>query len=66
MTLTTPRLVLRHFERDDLPDLFAMDRERTYRRLIRVSGGAYNAIAADDVVYEPDSDMTITIEAESR
>ena len=33
-TLTTPRLVLRHFERKDLPDLFAMDSDARVMRYL--------------------------------
>jgi RimJ/RimL family protein N-acetyltransferase len=34
IALTTPRLVLRHFERGDLPDLFAMDRDDRVMRYL--------------------------------
>jgi hypothetical protein len=43
--------------------LFAMDRERSYRRLVRVAGGIYTVLAMDSTPYLPDSDMTISVEA---
>jgi hypothetical protein len=42
--------------------LFAMDRERDYRRLVRVAGGIYTELAADSVAYDLDSDMTVSLE----
>lgn len=43
--------------------LFALDRERAYRRLVRVTGGVYTILAADGYVYELNSDITVSIEA---
>src|SRR5262249_42314946 len=43
--------------------LIALDRQRSYRRLVRVAGGAYTILAADAVAHEIDSDMTVSVEA---
>jgi hypothetical protein len=43
--------------------LVALDRQRSYRRLVRVTGGVYTVIAADAVGYKLDSDMTVSVEA---
>ncbi|MGN8106875.1 hypothetical protein ACTJLB_02670 [Paraburkholderia sp. 22098] len=42
--------------------LFAMDRERSYRRIVRVAGGTYTIVAAEGTGYPSDADLTITIE----
>ncbi len=42
---------------------FSMDRERRYRRLIRILGGQATILAEDDFVYRSDQDYVITIEA---
>ena len=42
---------------------FSMDRERRYRRLVRMAGGSPSVLAADDVVYGLDQDYEITVEA---
>ena len=42
---------------------FAMDRERKYRRLVRVEYGSYKILAQDDFVYVEGKDYLITIEA---
>jgi hypothetical protein len=42
---------------------FAMDRERSYRRLVRVAGGVYTVLAADQVSHELNSDIVVTVEA---
>jgi hypothetical protein len=43
--------------------VFAMDRQRAYRRLVRVAGGVWTTLAQDRVAYAPDSDMVVSIEA---
>ena len=40
-----------------------MDRERKYRRLVRVEYGNYKILAEDDFVYVEGKDYLITIEA---
>lgn len=55
-------LVLRHRGPGD-HYLFAMDRERRYRRLVKVAGGSYTILAADSFAYGLDSDMIVSIEA---
>ena len=43
---------------------FSMDRERRYRRLVRVAGGVAALLAADDFVFfSTDQDYVITVEA---
>ena len=42
---------------------FAMDRERKYRRLVRVVEGKHKILAQDDFVYVLDRDYLITVEA---
>ena len=42
---------------------YSMDAERGYRRLVRVSGGAYTVLAEDDFRYQPDQDYEVTAEA---
>jgi hypothetical protein len=42
---------------------FSMDRQRGYRRLVRVSGGAYAVLAEDDFVYATGQDYVVTVEA---
>lgn len=42
---------------------FSMDREREYRRLVRVAGGAQTILAEDDFVYLLNRDYQITAEA---
>jgi hypothetical protein len=42
---------------------FAMDRERGYRRLLRVAAGATTILAADDFVYQKNRDYLVTVEA---
>ncbi len=42
---------------------FAMDRERKYRRLVKVIRGHYKVLAQDDFVYVPNKDYLITVEA---
>lgn len=42
---------------------FSMDRERMYRRLVRVHNGAYRVLAEDDFVHVLDRDYLITVEA---
>ncbi len=42
---------------------FSMDRERGYRRLVRVAGGITTVLAEDDAVYLQDQDYLITVEA---
>jgi hypothetical protein len=42
---------------------FSMDRERRYRRLVRVVGGQATILAEDDFVYRSDQDYVITVEA---
>ncbi len=42
---------------------FSMDRERRYRRLVRVRNGTATLLAEDDFVYESDRDYRVTIEA---
>ncbi|MPZ99110.1 MAG: hypothetical protein GEU80_07175 [Dehalococcoidia bacterium] len=42
---------------------FSMDRERQYRRLVRVVGGAFTVLAEDDFVYSTDQDYLLTVEA---
>lgn len=42
---------------------FSMDRERKYRRLVRVADGAFTVLAEDDFVYGKDQDYRITVEA---
>lgn len=55
-------LVVRHRGPGD-HYLFAMDRQRGYRRLVRVTGGDYTVLAADASTYLLDSDVTINVEA---
>jgi hypothetical protein len=43
--------------------LFAMDRERKYRRLMRMVGGVTTVLAEDDWVYQQNTDYRITVEA---
>jgi len=42
---------------------FSMDRERRYRRLVRMTGGAATVLAADDFVFTTGQDYLITVEA---
>ena len=42
---------------------FAMDRERKYRRLVRVTKGKHKILAQDSFVYVLDRDYLITVEA---
>lgn len=42
---------------------FAMDRERRYRRLLRVAAGVTTILAEDDFVYQKNQDYLITVEA---
>jgi hypothetical protein len=42
---------------------FSMDRERQYRRLVRVVDGHHTILAADDFVYRQNQDYLIAIEA---
>lgn len=42
---------------------FSMDRERRYRRLVRVIAGVHTLLAEDDVAYRQNQDYLITIEA---
>lgn len=42
---------------------FSMDRERRYRRLVRVAGGTHAVLAEDDFVYRRDQDYLISVEA---
>ncbi len=42
---------------------FSMDRERQYRRLVRVLDGHHTILAADDFVYRQNQDYPIAIEA---
>lgn len=42
---------------------FSMDRQRKYRRLVRVAMGTHTILAEDDFVYRQDQDYLITIEA---
>src|SRR5262249_48636577 len=42
---------------------FAMDRERRYRRLVRVHETEHTILAEDDFVYRRDQDYLITVEA---
>lgn len=42
---------------------FSMDRERRYRRLVRVVDGVHTVLAEDDFVYQQDLDYLVTVEA---
>jgi hypothetical protein len=42
---------------------FSMDRERGYRRLVRIVGGVHTTLAEDDFVYVTDQDYEIVVEA---
>lgn len=42
---------------------FSMDRQRKYRRLVRVLDGIHTILAEDDFVYRQDQDYLITVEA---
>ena len=42
---------------------FSMDRERKYRRLVRVVDGGFTVLAEDDFVYGKGQDYRITVEA---
>lgn len=42
---------------------YSMDRERRYRRLVRVASGVFTVLAQDDAVYLTDQDYEITVEA---
>jgi hypothetical protein len=42
---------------------FSLDRERRYRRLVRVVGGITTVLAEDDFVYLLDRDYQLTVEA---
>ena len=42
---------------------FSMDRQRTYRRVVRVVDGVHTIVAEDDFVYRQDQDYLITVEA---
>lgn len=42
---------------------FALDRERRYRRLVKVVGGTTTVLWEDGVPYQPDWDYTLTVEA---
>ncbi|MGH8067489.1 MAG: hypothetical protein ACRERE_20095 [Candidatus Entotheonellia bacterium] len=42
---------------------FSMDRQRTYRRLVRVLDGTHTILAEDDFVYRQNQDYLITVEA---
>ena len=42
---------------------FSMDRERRYRRLVRVVRGTHTVLAEDDFVYQSDTDYVIAVEA---
>ncbi len=42
---------------------FSMDRQREYRRLVRVVGGVHTILAEDDFVYQENRDYLITVEA---
>ncbi len=42
---------------------FSMDRERSYRRLVRFVGGDPLVLAEDEAVYRQDQDYLITVEA---
>jgi hypothetical protein len=42
---------------------FSMDRERRYRRLVRVGAGVAALLAADDFVFSTNQDYVITVEA---
>jgi len=42
---------------------FSMDRQRTYRRLVRVVDGIHTILAEDDFVYQENQDYLITVEA---
>lgn len=42
---------------------FAMNAERTYRRLVRVVNGSHTTLAEDDFAFETDIDYVITVEA---
>jgi hypothetical protein len=42
---------------------FSMDRQRKYRRLVRVVGAATTILAEDDFVYQQDQDYLISVEA---
>jgi hypothetical protein len=43
--------------------VFSMDRQRRYRRLVRVQDGTWTELASDGIVYELNSDYTISVEA---
>ncbi len=43
--------------------LFAMDRQRRYRRLLRIKDGRWSLLQADDFVFETNRDYAITVEA---
>jgi hypothetical protein len=42
---------------------YAMDRQRTYRRVVRVVGGIHTVLAQDDFAYRLNQDYLVTIEA---
>ena len=42
---------------------FSMDRERKYRRLVKVINGAHTILAEDDFIYAQNADYLITVEA---
>lgn len=42
---------------------FSMDRQRKYRRLVRVINGIHTILAEDDFIYRQDQDYLITVEA---
>lgn len=42
---------------------FVMDRERRYRRLLRIAAGVTTVLAEDDFIYQKDQDYLITVEA---
>lgn len=42
---------------------FSIDRQRKYRRLVRVVDGVHSILAEDDFVYRQDQDYLLTIEA---
>ena len=42
---------------------FSMDRERRYRRLVRVVSGVHTILAEDDFVYETGRDYALSVEA---
>ena len=55
-------VVFRHLDSQNYL-FFAMDRERKYRRLVRVINGHHKILAQDDFVYVQDKDYLITVEA---